>query len=50
MKRGRVALWQPVLSGRLLASQMLRLRLAEGMADGRSNKDDSRRMTSAKRS
>jgi exosortase A-associated hydrolase 2 len=36
MKRGRVALWQPVLSGRLLASQMLRLRLAEGMADGRS--------------
>jgi exosortase A-associated hydrolase 2 len=34
IKRGRVALWQPVLSGRLLTSQMLRLRLVEGLADG----------------
>jgi exosortase A-associated hydrolase 2 len=34
VKRGRVALWQPVLSGKLLMSQMLRLRLVEGIADG----------------
>ena len=33
MKRGRIVLWQPVVSGKLLVSQFLRLRAAEGMAD-----------------
>ena len=45
VKRGRVVLWQPILSGRLLTSQMLRLRLAEGIADrasGRFGSQDAR--------
>jgi exosortase A-associated hydrolase 2 len=32
MMRGRIALWQPVVSGRLAMSQFLRLRFAERMA------------------
>jgi exosortase A-associated hydrolase 2 len=33
MMRGRIALWQPVVSGRLAMSQFLRLRFAERMAN-----------------
>jgi exosortase A-associated hydrolase 2 len=33
MRRGRIVLWQPIVSGKLLVSQFLRVRAAEGMAD-----------------
>jgi len=33
LRRGRIALWQPVVSGKLAMAQFLRLRLAEGIGE-----------------